>query len=120
MYHLDPVVDAGRAIDALEHDRLEEELVSKLRAHRVKKFKQAMIEAIMENPRAKLPVEGHSKRPAIDVAFCDATDETHSIIFELLRDGASGKDVKQKCKDVIDNFAENYSEYSVLSGVIAS
>ena len=120
MYHLDPVIDADRAIDAMEHDRIEADLEQKLKAFKCKRFALAMRNAIKENPSSLLPIHGHSWRPAIDIIFSDATEETHRMIVDLLSDGAEGRDVTVRCKDLIDHIATNYSDYAGISGVIAS
>ena len=120
MYAIDPVTDADRAIDAEEFERLEAELQSKLRARKAKQFKAAMLEALKEDHNALLPVECGKKRKAISIAFCDATDETHNLIMNMVRDGASGQDVQLRCALLLENFAASYAEYADISTVFAS
>lgn len=120
MYHLDPVTDADRAIDAEKFARLEADFVAKREAHRAKRFKAAMLEALKEDHNALLPVECGNKRPAIDIAFCDATDETHNLILGALRDAAKGQDVQLRCAQILEHFAKSYAGYADISTVRAS
>ena len=120
MNHLDPVTDADRAIDAEKFARLEADFVAKREAHRAKRFHAAMQEALLEDPYSLLPVECGKRRKAIDIAFCDATDETHHLILGALRDGAAGVDVQPRCALILEHFAKSYAGYSDISTVLAS
>lgn len=114
MYHINPVTDANRAIDEQASRDAFAHLQETLRVRREKQFKAAMTEALTEDPYSNVLVEGGKKRQAIDVAFQDATDETHNLIINLIRDGANGKDVQTRCKMILEHFASNYAGYSEL------
>ena len=119
MYHIDPVTDADRAIDAEAAQAAYDALQVKLKARKAKQFKSAMLEALKGDPYSELPVECGKKRPAINIAFCDATDETHHLLLGVLRDGAAGFDVQTRSALILENFAKSYAEYADISTVIA-
>jgi hypothetical protein len=105
---LDPLKDAERAIDAAAVEEHLAALQEKMKAYRPKMLASQMANALDVDPAKQLPVSRRQTRPAIDIVFCNATDDIQVRMLDVIRAGASGKDVQSRCEVILDLMAADY------------
>jgi len=127
MNYLDPVVDAGRAIDKMEAEAKEAADYARWHAEVVKaesaKLAANMLKALIEgdaDTRVLTPGNFISTQPVAELLFYLA-DAHAAPMFEMLRDAAKGLDVKQRATDfqalVANTYGDVYAENSLKSKV---
>ena len=106
MHHLEPVTHADRHYSKIDRDARALDGARKW-------LRSEMLDALKGDISKRIPCPGSNSgsfRPAIDVAFENASEEQKAAMLMVFRAGAAGNDVQILCSALLSMIADTHGE----------
>jgi hypothetical protein len=119
MYHLDPVVDAERAIDRMDAEAREARDRDEAVAEESKRLASVMFNALTNGPAdLQIPTPGSAMRSwPLSHMFFYLADEHASTVFDIFLAASNGEDVQKRAQDfqrlISNSYGEMYADSSL-------